>query len=185
MTRPAFVCSLTLATVLISGCELGQGGAAQPGTSAPQVAAGISQIRQVTAGPGDAGELVARSAPHAIEAPVSVPDDLQVHLPALGLDRPASVQYGCLSPQDMAAPAEALEGVWSPSPDACQLVSILLDGARDDAGLEQELVFGGLAAGPGTLAAQDNGVGTSAHPVMDDHAGEIVILVQPAPGVGD
>jgi hypothetical protein len=185
MTRPAFVCSLTLATVLISGCELGQGGAAQPGTSAPQVAAGISQIRQVTAGPGDAGELVARSAPHAIEAPVSVPDDLQVHLPALGLDRPASVQYGCLSPQDMAAPAEALEGVWSPAPDACQLVSILLDGARDDTGLEQELVFGGLAAGPGALVARDNGVAASAPPVRVDHAEDIVILVQPAPGVGD
>jgi hypothetical protein len=185
MTRPAFVCSLTLASVLIGGCELGQGGAAQPGTSAPQVAAGISQIAQVTAGPGDTGEPVGRTAPPAIEAPVSVPDDLQGRLAALGLDRPASVQYGCLSPQDMAAPGEALEGVWSPSPDACQLVSILLDGARDNTGLEQGLVFGGLAAGPGTLAAQDNGVGASAHPVMEDHAGDIVILVQPAPGVGD
>jgi hypothetical protein len=185
MTRPAFVCSLTLATVLIGGCELGQGSPAQPGASAPQVAAGISQIAQVTAGPGDAGEALDRTAPLAIEAPVSAQGDLQGRLAALGLDMPANSQYGCLAPQDMDAPVEALEGVWSPSPDACQLVSILSHGARDERGLEQGLVFGGLAPGQGAQAVHDNGVAASRADRIEDLAKDIVILVQPPSGVTD
>lgn len=185
MTRPAFVCSLTFATVLIGGCELGRGGTAQPGDPAPQVAAGISQIAQVTAALGDAGDSVDRMAPQAIEAPFPGPDHLQGRVAGLGLDIPVSVQYGCLSPHDLAEPGEALDGVWSPSPEACQLVIILLDGARDDRGLEQGLVFGGLAAGPGALVARDNGVAASASPIREGHAEDMVILVQPPLGVTD
>lgn len=168
--RRRLVYSVTLASVMLGGCEIVGAHDDKPVTPVPVTKSGLASYADGLSDPGLGGieQIQPASSGRRLAAPVGGTQNVLADLDPRPLSEqgvtqspgtPLVRQYGCLTDKEISEFSGMLEGLFAPDPPGCEFVAVVLKDQKETSVETYYPILEGLQAGtpPGIPEVQPEG----------------------------